>query len=115
MSSELDTFWDAVDAELARYPMAPELQPLPMRSTDSSTTYAVRLTSLGPYRIFGYYSVPKGSARAPGLLLTPRYGSVNPSLVPRGEGSVLASAGLWSDMGIFRAASTGRVAGAGIS
>jgi len=77
MSSELDTFWDAVDAELARYPMAPELQPLPMRSTDSSTTYAVRLTSLGPYRIFGYYSVPKGSARAPGLLLTPRYGSVN--------------------------------------
>ena len=77
MSTELDTFWDAVDVELARYPMAPELQALPMRSTDASTTHAVRLTSLGPYRIFGYYSVPKGSARAPGLLLTPRYGSVN--------------------------------------
>jgi cephalosporin-C deacetylase len=70
-------FWNAVDGELATYPMAPELEPLPLRSTDLSDGYAVRLTSIGPYRIFGYYSVPKGAGRFPGLLLTPRYGSVN--------------------------------------
>jgi cephalosporin-C deacetylase len=70
-------FWDGVDAELARLPMAAELQPLPMRSTDAATAYTVRLTSVGPYRIFGYYSVPNLPPPVPGLLLTPHYGSVN--------------------------------------
>ncbi|MCA1645659.1 MAG: acetylxylan esterase [Chloroflexi bacterium] len=77
MKPDFDAFWESVDAELMRLPMAAELQPLPMRSTDAATTYAVRLTSLGPYRIFGYYSVPNVAAPVPGLLLTPRYGSVN--------------------------------------
>lgn len=77
MSTDFEAFWAAVDAELARYPVAPQLEPLPLRSTDTFTTYAVRLTSLGPYRIFGYYSVPKRAGRVPGLLQTPRYGSVN--------------------------------------
>jgi cephalosporin-C deacetylase-like acetyl esterase len=39
--------------------------------------YAVRLTSIGPYRIFAYYSVPTGNGPFPGLVITPRYGSVN--------------------------------------
>ena len=77
MTAEFETFWDAVDADLARFPMAPHLEPMPLRSSDSFTTYGVRLTSLGPYRIFGYFSVPNGSGRSPGVLLTPRYGSVN--------------------------------------
>src|SRR5438046_1525634 len=77
MSAPFDNFWGTVDAELALLPMAADLQPLPMRSTDAATTYAVRLTSIGPYRIFGYYSVPKHAGPVPGLLLTPRYGSVN--------------------------------------
>ncbi len=77
MSAAFDAFWDAVDADLARVPMAAELQPLPMRSTDAATTYSVRLTSVGPYRTFGYYSVPNVPPPVPGLLLTPRYGSVN--------------------------------------
>jgi cephalosporin-C deacetylase-like acetyl esterase len=77
MNAAFDTFWDDVDAELARLPMAADLQPLPMRSTEFATTYSVRLTSIGPYRIFGYYSVPKVPSAVPGLLLTPRYGSVN--------------------------------------
>jgi cephalosporin-C deacetylase len=77
MSPALDTFWDAVDADLARMPMAATLEPLPERVTDTSTTYLVRLTSIGPYRIAGYYSVPNSPRPAPGLLLTPRYGSVN--------------------------------------
>jgi cephalosporin-C deacetylase-like acetyl esterase len=48
-----------------------------MRSTDAATTYSLRLTSIGPYRTFGYYSVPNVPPPVPGLLLTPRYGSVN--------------------------------------
>jgi len=73
-----DAFWRDVDAELARLPIAPELRELPDRSTEFSTCYAVKLTSIGPYRIFGYFSVPKDrQERVPGLLLTPRYGSVN--------------------------------------
>ena len=74
---DFDAYWDALDEDLARYPAAPELEPLPLRSTDLATVYALRLTSVGPYRIFGYYSVPTGDGPFPGLLLTPRYGSVN--------------------------------------
>ena len=79
MSTAFDAFWDAVDDDLARYPMRAELEPLPQRSTESSTTYAVRLTSVGPYRISGFYSVPNNDVPrpVPGLLITPRYGSVN--------------------------------------
>ena len=75
--ADFDAYWDALDDELARYPAAPELEPLPLRSTDFATVYALRLTSVGPYRIFGYYCVPTGDGPFPGLLLTPRYGSVN--------------------------------------
>jgi cephalosporin-C deacetylase len=75
--ADFEAFWNAVDVELAAYPMAAELEPLPLRSTEFSDAYAVRLTSIGPYRVFGYYSVPKGDGPFPGLLLTPRYGSVN--------------------------------------
>lgn len=72
-----DTYWAAVDEELARYPAAPELEPLRLRSTDFATVYALRLTSIGPYRIFGYYSMPHGDGPFPGLMVTPGYGSVN--------------------------------------
>ena len=75
--AEFDRYWSALDQDLARYPAAPELEPLPFRSTDFATVYALRLTSIGPYRIFGYYSVPRGDGPFPGLLVTPRYGSVN--------------------------------------
>jgi cephalosporin-C deacetylase len=74
---DFEAFWDAVDRELARFPAASEIEPLQLRSTDFGTTYAVRLTSIGSYRIFGYYSVPRGDGSFPGLMLTPRYGSVN--------------------------------------
>jgi cephalosporin-C deacetylase-like acetyl esterase len=74
---EFDAYWESVDADLARYDAAPELELLPLRCTNFARCYAVRLSSIGPYRIFGYYSMPVGDGPFPGLLITPRYGSVN--------------------------------------
>lgn len=72
-----DAYWDGVDAELARVPAAAELTPWPPRSTPFADAFDLRLTSIGPSRIFGYYSVPHGPGPFPALLNTPRYGSVN--------------------------------------
>jgi cephalosporin-C deacetylase len=77
MRPPFEQYWDEVDAELARAPMAADMRPLPERSTETSKTWFVRLTSIGPYRVSGYYSVPDAPGPHPGLLLTPRYGSVN--------------------------------------
>ncbi len=75
--ADFDAYWDVVDAELARFPAAAEVVPYPAHATAFSDGYAVRLTSVGPYRIFGFLSVPKGDGPFPALLRTPRYGSVN--------------------------------------
>jgi cephalosporin-C deacetylase-like acetyl esterase len=75
--TDFDAYWSAVDDELARYPAAPELELSPPHKTDYATVYHLKLTSIGPYRLFGYYSVPVGNGPFPGLYLTPRYGSVN--------------------------------------
>ncbi len=73
---DFDAYWDAIDAELAALPAAPALEASPLRSTPFSTTYELRLTSTGPYRIAGWYSVPSGSGPFPGMFNTPGYGSV---------------------------------------
>ena len=75
--ADFDVYWAAVDQELARYPAAPTLERLALASDEFSTVYALRLTSSGPYRIFGYLSVPPGDGPFPGLLVAPHYGSVN--------------------------------------
>src|SRR3979409_562341 len=75
--ADFDAYWDAVDQELARYPAAPTLERLALPSDEFSTVYALRLTSTGPSRIFGYLSVPPGKGPFPGLLVAPHYGSVN--------------------------------------
>ena len=75
--TDFDAYWNAVDDELARYPAAPTLERLALPSDEHSTVYALRLTSIGPYRIFGYLSVPPGKGPFPGLLAAPHYGSVN--------------------------------------
>lgn len=71
-----DAFWDALDAELAEVPAAPESEISPLHSTDHSTTYKVRLTSIGPYRIEVFLSIPDGEGPFPALFLAPGYGSV---------------------------------------
>lgn len=75
--ANFERYWDEADQQLAALPAAPELDPMPIRSNEHCDVYSVRLTSVGPYRIFGYFSVPKhGPGPFPGLLLTPGYGSV---------------------------------------
>ncbi len=74
---DFEAYWTRVDDQLARYPAAPASDHSPLRSTAFAESYDLRLTSIGPYRIFGFLSVPEGSGPFPALLVTPRYGSVN--------------------------------------
>ena len=80
---DFDTFWQDVLSELAQLPAAPEVEDMPLRSTDFATAYGVRLTSIGPYRIYGYLSIPHGEGPFPARYFLPRYGSVT-DLVPQG-------------------------------
>jgi cephalosporin-C deacetylase len=75
--ADFDAYWQAVDDELAKYPAAPTLEKLAPNSDEYSTTYAAKFTSIGPYRIFGYLSIPNGTGPWPGLIYMPGYGSVN--------------------------------------
>jgi cephalosporin-C deacetylase len=70
-------YWAAVDEELAAIPGRPVLDLVPQRTTAEATSYTLRLTSTGPYRVFGHLSIPTGDGPFPALLQTPRYGSVN--------------------------------------
>ncbi len=74
--TDFDGFWDSLLSELARMPAVPELEPDPLHSTEYADMYNVRLTSVGPYRIFAYLSVPHGSGPFPTRYYLPRYGSV---------------------------------------
>ena len=75
--TDFTAYWKAIDTELAALDPAPALTETPLRSTLFSTAWDLKLTSIGPYRIFGYLSVPHGDGPFPALLHTPRYGSVN--------------------------------------
>jgi len=73
---DFEDYWTETQRELAALPIAPELTPIPIRSTDFGTVYGLRLTSLGAYRIFAYYCVPHGAGPFPVLYQLPNYGSV---------------------------------------
>ncbi len=75
--NDFTQFWETVDRELEQVPARPELTEIPMRSTQFCTVYWVKLTSIGPYRIGGYLSVPNGDGPHPAIMQTPKYGSVN--------------------------------------
>lgn len=83
-------YWDETLAELADYPAKPEVELLPMRCTDFATMYSVRLTSIGPYRLFGYLSVPRGEGPFPAIYYTPKYQSVLEP-IPQGSANFLRS------------------------
>ena len=65
--AEFDAFWDGVDAELAAVPAAPGAEASALHSTEFSTTYKVRLTSIGPYRYEVFLSIPDGEGPFPAL------------------------------------------------
>src|SRR6266853_5669541 len=74
--ADFDAYWQQTLGDLARYPACPEIDVLPLRSTDFATLYGVRLTSFGPYRVFGYLSIPTGDGPFPAIYYVPKYQSV---------------------------------------
>jgi len=83
-------YWTDTLAALARYPACPESEMLPLRSTPFATLYGVRLTSLGPYRLYGYLSIPTGSGPFPAIYYAPKYQSVL-EIIPQGTANLQRS------------------------
>jgi cephalosporin-C deacetylase len=83
-------YWQETLAALARYPARPELDPLPLRSTPFARLFGVRLTSLGPYRLFGYLSIPAGDGPFPAIYYAPKYQSVL-EIIPQGTANLQRS------------------------
>ena len=83
-------YWDSVLGRLADTPAAPESFEIALRETDFARLYGVRLTGVGPYRLFGYLSVPKGEGPFPSIYWTPPYGSVQ-EIIPQGTANEVRS------------------------
>src|SRR5437764_6077081 len=88
--ADIRAYWPETLAALAQYPARPEIELLPLRSTDFATLYAVRLTSLGPYRLFGYLSIPTGDGPFPAIYYAPKYQSVL-EIIPQGTANLQRS------------------------
>ena len=89
--TDFDRYWQQTLDDLAGYPARPELELLPLRTTDFATLYGVRLTSLGPYRVFGYLSLPNGKGPFPAIYYAPKYQSVL-EIIPQGTANLQRSA-----------------------
>jgi cephalosporin-C deacetylase len=89
--TDVEQYWQQMIDDLAGYPARPELEVLPLRSTDFATLYGVRLTSLGPYRLFGYLSIPTGKGPFPAIYYAPKYQSVC-EIIPQGTANLQRSA-----------------------
>jgi cephalosporin-C deacetylase-like acetyl esterase len=89
--TDFERYWQQTLDDLAGYPAQPELELLPLRSTDFATLYGVRLTSLGPYRVCGYLSVPSGRGPFPAIYYAPKYQSVL-EIIPQGTANLQRSA-----------------------
>lgn len=85
-----DAYWDAVLAELDATPAEPEIEVIPLRETDFATLHGVQITSIGPYRLFGYLSVPKGDGPHPAIYWPPKYASVL-EIIPQGTANAVRS------------------------
>src|SRR3989441_10600139 len=87
---DFDPYWQQTLDALAGYPACPEIDVLPLRSTSFATLYGVRLTSLGPYRLFGYLSIPTGTGPFPAIYYIPKYQSVL-EIIPQGTANLQRS------------------------
>jgi cephalosporin-C deacetylase len=81
--SDFDAYWQQVLEELDGVPSAPEEEEIPLRCTEFCTTYGVRFSGIGPYRLFGYLSIPQGEGPFPALLYLRPYQSVV-EVIPQG-------------------------------
>jgi len=88
--ADFDQYWQQTLEALAGYPASPEIDVLRLRSTDFATLYGVRLTSLGPYRLFGYLSIPTGDGPFPAIYYAPKYQSVL-EIIPQGTANLQRS------------------------
>src|SRR5258705_11788835 len=88
--ADFDQYWQDTLDTLAGYPACPEIDALPLRTTDFATLYGVRLTSLGPYRVFGYLSIPAGPGPFPAIYYAPKYQSVL-EIIPQGTANLQRS------------------------
>jgi cephalosporin-C deacetylase len=88
---DFEPYWQQTLDDLARHPARPELELLPLRSTDFASLYGVRLTSLGPYRLYGYLSLPTGRGPFPAIYYAPKYQSVL-EIIPQGTANLQRSA-----------------------
>jgi cephalosporin-C deacetylase len=87
---DFDQYWQDTLDTLAGYPACPEIDAVPLRTTDFATLYGVRLTSIGPYRVFGYLSIPAGRGRFPAIYYAPKYQSVL-EIIPQGTANLQRS------------------------
>ena len=76
-------FWYSLGKELSEIPVAAETEILQMRSTDFADLYGVHMSSIGPYKIYGYLSVPKGDGPFPVIYYVPKNASVL-EIIPQG-------------------------------
>ena len=90
MPERFDAFWDGVLAELDSVPAEPEIEAIPLRETGFATMSGIRLTSVGPYRLFAYLSVPKGDGPFPAIYWPPKYMSVH-QMIQQGAANALRS------------------------
>jgi cephalosporin-C deacetylase len=88
--ADFNQYWQQTLDLLAGYAACPEIDILPLRATDFATLYGVRLTSLGPYRMFGYLSIPTGAGPFPALYYAPKYQSVL-EIIPQGTANLQRS------------------------
>src|SRR5258705_4076842 len=88
--ADFDQYWQDTLDTLAGYPACPEIDALPLRTTDFATLYGVRLISLGPYRLFGYLSIPPGRGPFPAIYYAPKYQSVL-EIIPQGTATLQRS------------------------
>jgi cephalosporin-C deacetylase len=88
--ADFEQYWQQTLDDLARYAARPELELLPLRSTDFASLYGVRLTSLGPYRLYGYLSLPTGRGPFPAIYYAPKYQSVL-EIIPQGTANMQRS------------------------
>jgi len=88
--ADFEQYWQQTLDRLTDYPARPEIELLPLRSTDFATLYSVRLTSLGPYRLFGYLSIPTGEGPFPAIYYPPKYQSVV-EIIPQGTANLQRS------------------------